>query len=300
VTIVLLSVNIEGLHSNKAYLQTLIDKYHPDFILLQETWLFSFQTSEVENIFPEYKCICKSVDDEDPFIPHKAPRGYGGTAILWKKNFTGITVCPGNTHRMITITQRDLAITNVYLPCRGSYSNQDFYSEIDRLTEICTQFNDHKHLIAGDFNVDILKKPDGRTKYLEILMQDFNLKDRKSDGKCTYFDKAGKFSSRIDYILFNSRWEEEEIIYSKVVHKISNTSPHVGIMTECKFKRNQVKMKENKENKRPKWEKGDLEKYDTILKEMLSIDCPLASNEAAIDYLIETILAATSFSIPGW
>ena len=295
---VLLSINIEGLHSNKVFLQTLINKHDPDFILLQETWLFSFQTKSIEEIFPQYKCICKCVDDDDPFVPYKAPRGYGGIAILYRKNLTGISIYQGNTERMITITQGELAITNVYLPCRGSYSNQEFYSEIDRLSEVCTQQCIRKHIIAGDFNVDVLKQDDGRIKYFQTLMKSYQLEDKKSDKKSTYFDKAGKFNSRIDYILFNDKWKDDEILYSKIVEIAENTSPHIALITECKYRPSQAQVKHNKEIKKPRWEKGDVEKYDALMKEMLNTDCPIESNEAAIEYLIETIQQVTSNSIP--
>jgi hypothetical protein len=69
------------------------------------------------------------------------PRGYGGTAILWRKGIDTI-VTPltigNNRIQCIEITgDLNLLITSVYLPCKGSPNSQNEFQEcIDPLHEI--------------------------------------------------------------------------------------------------------------------------------------------------------------------
>jgi exonuclease III len=56
------------------------------------------------------------------------PRGYGGTAILWRKDIdtivTPLTI-DNNRKQCIEITgDPNLLITSVYLPCKNSVDNQ--------------------------------------------------------------------------------------------------------------------------------------------------------------------------------
>ena len=89
------------------------------------------------DVFPEYGMAAKSVDEDDPPTIHKLPRGYSGITILWTMSISRITIQPDSTSRIITVTHLNLAITNVYLPCRGGvYFNQDYKDEVNHLSDI--------------------------------------------------------------------------------------------------------------------------------------------------------------------
>ena len=63
----------------------LLVKYEADILLLQEHWLFDCQLHRLNEISDLCVGRGKSVDTGDPILPVQMPRGYGGTAILWKK-----------------------------------------------------------------------------------------------------------------------------------------------------------------------------------------------------------------------
>ena len=58
---------------------------HVDIYLLQEHWLLDCQRHLLNEISDRFSGVGKAVDSIDPIPPIQMPRGYGGTAILWKK-----------------------------------------------------------------------------------------------------------------------------------------------------------------------------------------------------------------------
>ncbi|VDI21674.1 Hypothetical predicted protein [Mytilus galloprovincialis] len=70
-----------------------------DIYLLQEHWLFDCQLNMLNEIHSNYIGIGKPVDTNDPLPPIQMPRGYGGVAILWRKELDHLisTVKAGNS-----------------------------------------------------------------------------------------------------------------------------------------------------------------------------------------------------------
>ena len=56
-----------------------------DIYLIQEHWLFDCQLDLLNEIHNDYIGIGKAVDSNDLIPPIQMPRGYGGIAILWRK-----------------------------------------------------------------------------------------------------------------------------------------------------------------------------------------------------------------------
>ncbi|CAG2253628.1 unnamed protein product [Mytilus edulis] len=116
-----------------------------DIYLLQEHWLFHCQLQMLNDILLDYKGVGKAVDSSDPITPWRMPRGYGGTAILWKKNLDSI-VTPlsigNNRIQCIEINgDPNLLVISVYLPCKGSTNSQTEFQEcLDLLNEILTTY----------------------------------------------------------------------------------------------------------------------------------------------------------------
>jgi hypothetical protein len=61
-----------------------------DIYLLQEHWLFDCQLNLLNEIHQQYTGVGKAVDSNDPITPLRMPRGYDGTAILWRKDIDTI------------------------------------------------------------------------------------------------------------------------------------------------------------------------------------------------------------------
>ncbi|CAG2239744.1 unnamed protein product [Mytilus edulis] len=133
----------------------------------------------LNDILLDYKGVGKAVDSSDPITPWRMPRGYGGTAILWKKNLDSI-VTPlsigNNRIQCIEINgDPNLIVISVYLPCKGSTNSQTEFQEcIDLLNEILTTYElTHQIIIGGDFNEEIFGSNDSiRQKYIVSFMDE--------------------------------------------------------------------------------------------------------------------------------
>ena len=105
---------------------------------------------------PAYNFHVKSVDDCDKISPTQRPQGYGGVAILWKKNIPATKQLDGS-ERTVVLQLGETTIISTYLLCRGKYANQDFADEIDQLDEICQKYASSTVILSGDMNVDLCK-----------------------------------------------------------------------------------------------------------------------------------------------
>jgi exonuclease III len=61
-----------------------------DIILIQKHWLFQAQIHLFSEIHGEINYAGKGVDKYDPLLPVRMPRGYGGVAIIWRKDIDHI------------------------------------------------------------------------------------------------------------------------------------------------------------------------------------------------------------------
>ena len=57
-----------------------------DILALQEHWIFSFQLPDLEKRFNTHFAHSRTVDEDNPVPPMQKPRGYGGVAVLYKKD----------------------------------------------------------------------------------------------------------------------------------------------------------------------------------------------------------------------
>ena len=81
-----ISLNIEGVKGNYAYLDSLLQK--DSIVCLQEHWLWNFETDIVSELFPDYKHFIRCADSfedkiQDLFIPRgRGVSVYCGTNLL--------------------------------------------------------------------------------------------------------------------------------------------------------------------------------------------------------------------------
>ena len=95
-----------------------------DIFLIQEHWYFDCQLTKLDHVCEAFNSCGKAVDTGNPILPVQMPRGYGGVAILWRKDIDHlVTTLPDGTNRIqcIEISCKDpLIIVSVYMPCRDS------------------------------------------------------------------------------------------------------------------------------------------------------------------------------------
>ena len=112
-----------------------------DVLLLQEHWLFGCNLRKLKSISNHYTGCGKAVDTGDPILPVQMPRGYGGTAILWKHDIDHlIQTLPDGGNRIQCVEvkgERPLLLISAYMPCRGLPDNVEDYNDcLDQLNEI--------------------------------------------------------------------------------------------------------------------------------------------------------------------
>ena len=96
-----------------------------------------------------------------------------------------------------------ICIICCYMPCRGSYSDQDFFEAASDLAEIVKSLGDHHFILVGDFNADLLEKKDTRSVHLSELLKENNISlSPDHPAGPTYSHPNG--SSCVDFILFSS------------------------------------------------------------------------------------------------
>ena len=294
----ILSINIENIHSNKVYIQYQVQKFKPQFIAIQEHWLFRFQIEDLNEIFPQYEFHAKCADDCQPLSPKQKPRGYGGVAILWRSDIQNVSKLDEGSERTVVIEVGDYTIVSTYLPCRGSYKDSEFLDEIAQVREICTKYNSTKLVLTGDLNVDLKKQDDARTRALVSMVNDLQLYDVTPKEGHTY--SRNNFSSKIDYVFINAKLKNDaKQVFTEIKDDSTNTSPHMPILiTISPVDLNVIQKKKPKSRTVLLWDKMDLDMYQDTLEKCLNSDVPVTDPESAIRYLIKSIDTATNLAVP--
>ncbi|XP_071133057.1 uncharacterized protein [Mytilus edulis] len=238
---------------------------------IKEHWLFQTQIHLLGEIHENINYIGKGVDINEPLLPICMPRGYGGVAILWKKEIDHmIRPIELGSERIQCVEIREsnnpnIILTSVYLPAKGSKNHQAEYQDvIDQLYELYQKYNEtHKIIIGGDLNEGLnIQTGTKRNLYLRDFIKECNLKyDNKER---TFVNSLGQESSEIDYFLHNL--PENEFDNKQVLnHVTENTSDHHPIRMSTKFTyeslNNSHAQNSSKIAKRVNWDKVDKEWY---------------------------------------
>ena len=134
-----------------------------DIILIQEHWLFQVQIHLISEIHGEINYVGKGVDINDPLLPVSMPRGYGGVAVIWRKEIDHIIRPLEDGSEKIQYIEihgnknSRLQVISVYLPAKGSKNHVTEFQEcIDKIYELIQKYgNIHKILIEGDLKEDL-------------------------------------------------------------------------------------------------------------------------------------------------
>ncbi|CAC5413868.1 unnamed protein product [Mytilus coruscus] len=223
-----------------------------DIFPLQEHWLYDCQLNFLQELHNDFTGTGKAVDFNDPIQPFYMPRGYGGVAILWKKNLDKlITTLPFGNERIQCIElsgNQKLLFISIYLPCKYSDNHlNELYECIDQLHEIMEVYKvTHQIIIVGDFNENIFN---------EIIL----------------IEKDIYLTLSIDYILFQEKFRDC-ILNIEKASIISNVSDHLPILLRLKYElpcRNSDAQKQSISNN-VKWNKIDKDKYKNLIEEDLA------------------------------
>jgi len=269
------SFNVENGRNNSHYV--IKDLKDSDILLLQETWLFQceIQAGILKKIYTEYDSYARGVDIDNPIPPTSIPRGYGGIAILWKKELTPIVSKKSNgNNRIICIEIKNCYIINVYFPSGNDRTSVEAHLEcMDILESIVQSIPIDKHiLIAGDWNIDIFKlkyRKDERRKKLIKFMKEYNLMCLSSNLKPTYTDNRG-YTSHIDLFLTRNSSTKCSDQFQATLHERVpwNSSTHIPISLKINMsiplrpKAKHIVVKKMKIN----WSTLNKQKYDETIQ----------------------------------
>ena len=284
-----------------------------DIIAVQEHWLFNYEQRILNNIDPLFTSYARSVDDLQPISPFQKPRGYGGTAFLWKKDIDGLVKeLPDGNERIIclevTTTSDKFCLICAYMPCRGRGTNSeaDFHETLDTLHEIYTKYHDsYTIVLMGDLNGSITKvNPNARDVSLTNFCIDHNI-NVDVPRKDTFFHVNGKDSNQSDYILFRRDATLKYTNYITLGYNSfpTNVSDHVPVQVcmDVRLKVKRSKPKVSAYQQRINWSKIDTVNYNNIT--VSSTVSAIKDNHElslAVDNLIDRLNDATmdSYLVP--
>ena len=130
-------------------------------LCIQETWLWSFEEKTIDNIIPNYESFAKCSDMYDKLSNFQAPRGKGGVAIAWPREWS-------------------------HLVKRLEEGNERI---ADRL------------IVCGDFNATLLPERNNPHDIMfKKFVQENDLVNTVLVPSHTFFSHTGKASSQLDYI----------------------------------------------------------------------------------------------------
>ena len=219
------------------------------------------------------------MDKRNPIQPTQVPRGYGGVAVLWRKNIDHmIRELPDGNECMQCKELKDsnskpLLMVSAYLPTRGYKDSQDRFQEaVDQLYEIVQKFHiSHSIIIGGDLNVDLSKADtrDQRFMYIESFIRECILQ-YTSDGN-TYINPKREDCSEIDYFLYSESCNTE--VSNKTTLRlmdsmISDHYPiHISISRQIQHRPvvNNSCTKDNQYRK-IRWDKVDKDMYSSFVE----------------------------------
>ena len=202
------TINVEGLTGNLPFI--LECARVNDILFIQEHWLFNCQKDTLTISLKDWYNTVACTDDLNPIAQHCMPRGWGGVAILWRKNvghlikpikvesqrITAVKVSQGN--------ERSLMLANVYLPSGNAAAKKvEYLTTLAQLSTLSETHADCDILLAGDFNIDIFKisyEHDQRRKELLSMAEDLGLKQLVPPTRPTMLAHNGRDASIIDLV----------------------------------------------------------------------------------------------------
>ena len=209
-TLDIVTYNVKGFKPrNYNYLDEIFNKC--DMLLLQETWLYNFQSNIVNSVLGN--CLYHSTSAMDESNINKPGRPFGGCMIIWKKNL-GISIKPVliNNPRICVVEVENhlhekLLVINVYMPTNdNTLESFNLFGEVlNSISGLIETYDEHKVIIGGDFNVDFSKNSDN-SKLLDDFLRFESYKCASSMLKNSIdftFMSSNGTKSHIDHFLFS-------------------------------------------------------------------------------------------------
>ncbi|CAG2189155.1 unnamed protein product [Mytilus edulis] len=276
--IIIGTLNVQNVKSNALYIKNLLRDVH--VLCIQEHWLFNAEKKIIAEITENSGYIAKSVDDnDDPDFNISMKRGYGGVAIIWKKEINENIkelIDGGNRIQAIHIQQGDkpICLINVYMPSDSKNADIEYKDTLAQIDEMIEKYKDtHEIIVCGDMNGSLDRSSTPHDKILKTFCKEKCIGNtEKCPVKETFYHQNGMSKGQIDYFLFKSN--------SEIINKIrqidvldtdpENTSDHVPVILTLNSQLKKVREKATTIIAKPKWTDCDHQIY----KEVINKDLP--------------------------
>ncbi|VDI75527.1 Hypothetical predicted protein [Mytilus galloprovincialis] len=206
-------------------------------------------------------------------------RGYGGVAIIWKKEINENIkelIDGGNRIQAIHIQQGDkpICLINVYMPSDSKNADIEYKDTLAQIDEMIEKYKDtHEIIVCGDMNGSLDRSSTPHDKILKTFCKEKCIGNtEKCPVKETFYHQNGMSKGQIDYFLFKSN--------SEIINKIrqidvldtdpENTSDHVPVILTLNSQLKKVREKATTIIAKPKWTDCDHQIY----KEVINKDLP--------------------------
>lgn len=248
-----------------------------DIILIQEHWLFDCKLNKLNEVNSQLIGKGKAVDTGDPILPVQMPRGYGGTAILWKKELDSlVTTLPDGGNRIQCIElkcHKPLLIIAVYMPSRGQTDNfEDYVDCLDQLCEILKKYSStHQVVIGGDMNEDLVSRANSRRAQELLNFMNTNSLETQST-EATFIHPNGTDSTTIDYIIYRSDMADKISPICRMDAVGGNVSDHYPVCCKLRhaLEKAPIKRQQRLDTQcKLKWEKIDKDLYQSLVDRAL-------------------------------
>jgi hypothetical protein len=265
--------NCKNIQTSAIAVKDLVTRKDASFILIQEHWLYDNHLQMLEEVYEDLTGVGKAIDSDDPITPAQMPRGFGGVAILWKKDLDQNvrSLNDGGTRVQaieITTVNSKLVLVSVYMPSKGlSDQYEEFVDTLEQLHEIIEKYQQtHNIVIGGDFNEDISGSiVSRRQRFLQ------NFKDEHSLTAVlpgiTFVHANGRDTSAIDFFLQTGR--EKLLSQDEIICDLpANTSDHYPVLISVNdgIQSAPETTDEHKTtSRRTPWRKIDLDLYRALL-----------------------------------
>ena len=203
--------------------------------------------------------VLKAVVDNDPIPPTQKPRGYGGVATLHRKSMNlKVRKCSDGGSRIVVteiVSDPQLCIINVYLPCRNSKATDAFEDILLELQEVLDKYTcTHAIILLGDMNSSLLNRGvNVQDKKLQNFCAQNDLVSLQH-GVPTFFHVNGDDEAEIDYILLNKKAKPLVKTVRVDNYTVSNTSDHVPVYIILNIKAVSKNLKPVSVKMKPRWE----------------------------------------------
>ena len=232
----IISYNCRGFKTrNYEYIKDLYKKCN--FLLIQETWLYDFQSNDIINVLSN--SMCHSVSSMESNDVGRQGRPYGGVAIIWNKHLP-LEVHPVQTsnHRIacVTVTSKilKLILFNVYMPVDNGTQTSfiEFCDILDEISSLMKIYDSYQCVIGGDLNINFDKlnsiNVTACKRFIDVESFECTAYKYNSNLIFTYESPEGG-RSVIDHFLF---YETLNIINFETLIDGSNLSDHNPIVIE--------------------------------------------------------------------